>query len=316
MNEVIYDEPEIFKILNEFPNYKISNYGRVYNIKRNCFLKGHKIKSGIIVTLQRKVKLVHILVAENFLSNDNNYPYVLHNDNNNYNNYYKNLYWASSNEKAQRDSENIRKSNLKDYQNKLNQGFVSVKYKNQIIEGYLINRDGLIYSNYKNSFLRFMEDKDGYYEVIIKHKKLRVASLVGYTFLGPPPDFIKDPTINHIDNNIHNNNYNNLEWMERGLNSSIRRNKGEGSLNPATSVTESQVKKICELLLTTNLTYEEIGQKMRVGKDTVARIKQGRSWKKIIKQYPDLSYCREMYKDSQNKLRSYNPLISKENEVI
>jgi len=50
--------------------------------------------------------------------------------------------------------------------------------------------------------------------------------LVAIFFIGPPPVDLKDPTVNHIDGNITNNHFTNLEWMERGKNSSIRLNKG------------------------------------------------------------------------------------------
>lgn len=72
------------------------------------------------------------------------------------------------------------------------------------------------------------EDKDGYlrlklYDQTTKEKYyLRIATLVIHHFVGAPPKTMKDPTVNHIDNNKKNNHFTNLEWLERGINSFIR----------------------------------------------------------------------------------------------
>lgn len=307
----VVEKDEIFKTIKNHPNFQVSNYGRIYNIKKDKFLKGYKTNSGVCVTLNGKSYLVHILVAKNFLDNPENYKYIIHKDDNYYNNNVSNLIWVSSHIKGLRDAKRKRKLNEQNYKEKINQGFVNLLYKEEKIDGYLINKNGLIYSNYKNGLLKQTEDKDGYLQVMIKHKKYRVASLVAYTFIGLPNVEMKDPTINHIDNNKKNNNYLNLEWMERGINSSIRLNTGEGSLNPATKVTNEMVEKICDLLLNTNLSYKEISEKVGVGKDTVARIKQKRSWKKIVKKYPLLSNCRKIYRDEMDgTFFTVNPLLS------
>ena len=99
---------------------------------------------------------------------------------------------------------------------------------------YYIEEDGRIWSNYKKDYMRPKTDKNGYLNIALsggsrdKRKYYRIATLVGLTFLGNPPLEMKDPTINHIDGNILNNHYSNLEWIERSTNSSIRKNKGQG----------------------------------------------------------------------------------------
>lgn len=96
---------------------------------------------------------------------------------------------------------------------------------------YKINEYGDIYSEYTKNLMHPKSDKDGYLSIGLKTvcgkvKMFRVATLVLITFVGECPASIKDPTVNHIDSNIVNNHYTNLEWMERRENSSIRENKG------------------------------------------------------------------------------------------
>ena len=103
---------------------------------------------------------------------------------------------------------------------------------------------------------------------------------------------MKDPTINHIDENISNNHYTNLEWLERSVNTSIRNNKGAGEANHEAKLTEQQVLEICDLLINTNLTYDQIGKKYKVNKSTISNIKNKKNWKYITEKY-DFS-CRQV----------------------
>lgn len=139
---------------------------------------------------------------------------------------------------------------------------VPIQYKN-VKEGlYLIDEYGNIYSNYKKDYLCPKEDKDGYLQIILsggsrKNKcYVRIATLVAYHFIGKPKD-IKDPTIDHIDGNIKNNYYLNLRWLERGVNSSIRKNKGIGEENSQAKLTKNQVKEICDLLVSTEKLFRD-----------------------------------------------------------
>ena len=113
-------------------------------------------------------------------------------------------------------------------------------------------------------------DKDGYLRIKLSggdkdHSVLiSIAKLVMYNYLTPPPDNMQDPTINHIDGNIKNNHFSNLEWLERSINSSIRKNKGQNELNHEAVLTESDVEEICNLLITTELSLIEIGNMYNV----------------------------------------------------
>lgn len=163
-----------------------------------------------------------------------------------------------------------------------------LKYKN-VKPLYLIDEYGNVYSNYKNGYLSPKKDKDGYLSLnlagIDKDIYVRVATLVAYNFIGEPPKNMKDPTIDHIDNNIVNNYFKNLRWMERGTNSSIRVNKGVGEKNSEARLTNQNVIEICELLVEDKLTLKEIGEKYNVSKYTINNIKRKVSWRHITNNY-------------------------------
>ena len=166
-----------------------------------------------------------------------------------------------------------------------------IVYKN-VKEGlYKIDEYGNIWSNYKKGYLSPAKDKDGYLKIKLsggsRNQKcyVRIATLVAWHFIGRPPEELNDPTINHIDGNILNNHFSNLEWIERGINSSIRKNKGSGICNHEAKLNEREVKEICELLCKTTLTIQEIGNKYGVEKSTISNILRRKTWKEITNNY-------------------------------
>ena len=97
-------EEKIWKQINGFTRYKISNYGDILNVKSNRILKTHKDRSGYIrVDIQQKINgvikerksSIHRLLAENFIPNPNNYEYVNHIDANKSNFDLNNLEWCT-----------------------------------------------------------------------------------------------------------------------------------------------------------------------------------------------------------------------------
>ena len=93
----------MLKNINGFENYKIDEYGNIYN-KNNKILhpyinnKGYKCIDLIGLDKTKNKFLIHRLVALHFVPNPNNHPIVLHLDNNKLNTYYLNLKWGTYSE--------------------------------------------------------------------------------------------------------------------------------------------------------------------------------------------------------------------------
>ena len=197
---------------------------------------------------------------------------------------------------------------------------IPIEYKKVKENLYLITEFGEVWSNYKKDFLSPTKDKDGYLQIGLSNGSrakgktyVRIATLVAYHFIGKPPKILIDPTINHIDGNILNNHYSNLEWIERAENSSIRKNRGKGTQNHEAKLNEKQVYEICFLLTQTNLSYQEIADKFKVNKTTISNIKNKKNWKNIVKDF-DFS-CRKIIRGEDGKFHSINTNLLKEEKV-
>ena len=92
---------EIFKVIEEFPSYQVSNLGNIKNSKGDLMVVGkRKTNSGYLqVRLfyngKYYYRYIHRLMAIAFIPNPNNYRTVNHIDGNKINNVITNLEWAS-----------------------------------------------------------------------------------------------------------------------------------------------------------------------------------------------------------------------------
>ena len=107
---------EIWKEIKDYPNYQVSNFGRVKTLKyysnihkkyynRELILKEKDNKHGYkFVSLgcgkrgERKNIAIHRLVAQAFILNPNNYKEINHIDGNKNNNCADNLEWCTRQE--------------------------------------------------------------------------------------------------------------------------------------------------------------------------------------------------------------------------
>ena len=169
--------------------------------------------------------------------------------------------------------------------------FKLIELHNVKENAYYISTKGEVFSVYLNDIMRHKEDKDGYYELSLctreKNKRniWKVHRLVAKVYLGEPPEYMKDPTVDHIDGDKTNNDYVNLRWVERDVNSSIRKNKGIGESNHEAILNEKQVIEICELLIQNTKTFKEIADMYSVDKSTISNIKRKKTWKHLTKAY-------------------------------
>jgi len=91
---------EYWKDIEEFPNYRVSNFGNVWSKKNNIVLKPYKTNRGYLtvgfwLNGKKKRLSIHRLVAQAFLPNPDNLPEVNHINGCKTDNSLKNLEWAS-----------------------------------------------------------------------------------------------------------------------------------------------------------------------------------------------------------------------------
>ena len=101
--ELIKDDDELFRRIDGYDNYHVSNKGNVKDNKTNNIMKQSTHQDGYKqLNLKNNEKwkkfYIHRLVAKAFLENPDEKPKVDHIDNNPSNNNAKNLRWATSNE--------------------------------------------------------------------------------------------------------------------------------------------------------------------------------------------------------------------------
>ena len=210
-----------FKHLKEDSDYLIYSDGRLYSKKTSRFLKGKIDNTGYRVyalaiqdkvsTSKRKLsKMVyaHRLVAEYFIPNPKNLPYVHHIDENKLNNKKENLRWVDAQENCA-EHKAIKKYNPR-----------PPRYHIENLEGekWMVFQENNMYSissfgrvkNNKTNRLLYLDKNQKYVRISFNNKKhYYVHRLVYCTFHN---DFDLDGfVIDHIDGNPSNNHLDNLQ---------------------------------------------------------------------------------------------------------
>ena len=211
-----------YKHLKEDSDYLIYNDGRLYSSKTNRFLKGKVDNMGykvyalaiidnLSVSGRKKSKMLyaHRLVAEYFIPNPHNYPYVHHKDENKLNNHVSNLEWVSPKQNMQYHLSNgIKKQRKKTryhIKNLPNEEWMIIPDN----ELYSISSYGRVKNNSTNRLLH-LDNCQKYTRIQLKNKKhYYVHRLVYCVFHN---DYNLDGfVIDHIDNDVKNNRLDNLQ---------------------------------------------------------------------------------------------------------
>lgn len=206
-------EVKVIKITEgKFIGREITEYGEIFSERKKfAYIKKHKKASGLLYFCVRKASEkeeedVHMTVARIFLSNENNYEFVLHLDGNRSNNHFTNLIWSQFPELNPEKFQQIPE-----------------------FSNYKIARDSTIQS-YFNSVpvpIKSLRNEKGYMNTKITSDKgiptnMYVHRLVALTYI-PNPDNL--PEVHHIDGNTEHNHVENLKWVTKEENCRERRRR-------------------------------------------------------------------------------------------
>lgn len=102
MKRVRSKKGEQWRKVKDYDKYLVSNYGRVYSENRSRLLKPDNSRRYLAMKLTKDGKaknvLIHKIVAQAFVPNPDNKPYIHHKDVNVLNNHADNLMWVTMQE--------------------------------------------------------------------------------------------------------------------------------------------------------------------------------------------------------------------------
>ena len=120
-------------------------------------------------------------------------------------------------------------------------------------DGYLVSKEGEVWSERSNKLLSLFPDSNGYLLCNLyrdgKRKLCKIHRLVALTFIPNPEN---KPQVNHIDGNKLNNHIDNLEWASAKENTNHAWNSGLSKSISGSARTDSKLTEEDVLYIRTN----------------------------------------------------------------
>lgn len=150
---------------------------------------------------------------------------------------------------------------------------------------YLVSEDGRVWSEKTQKFLSPSKERGGYLKVTISNKgksfPFRLHRIVAEVFIENPNNYSQ---VNHIDNDVTDNNVNNLEWCSPLMNSqhtSRQKRQAIGIKSGRHKLNKQQILEIKELIATNELTNLKIAKLYNISESYVSAIKLNKTRKHL-----------------------------------
>jgi len=275
---------EIWKNIDDNGLYQVSNFGRVKSFRKGKprIMRQTYHKDYLVVSIFCKYKVVHRLVAESFIDNDNNLPLVDHINGDRKNNKVDNLRWVSHEDNNKNRNTKRDVVYPKFNQNELdNETWVKIPFHIFNVDGLEISNLGRIKKPYKiankqgkfggESITSYGASEKNYCDVKKNKNRKKLHCLVWECFNGPIP---KGLQVNHIDNDKVNNRLSNLELITPSEN--IKHNYKTGNINTPDFYSNDKVLKVLELYYNYFTTTTEIEDILRIDRTAQTLILKGK----------------------------------------
>lgn len=140
------------------------------------------------------------------------------------------------------------------------------------LDGYLISKDGGVFSLKNNRFLKSRVNENGYLSIMLRGKVYKIHRLIAIAYI---PNPLNKKTVNHIDGNKLNNSVKNLEWATHSENNKHAYISGLKSARHLRKHTDRDIEDI-EYLYSIGWKNKHIAEKLNIPISVVQKRLSGR----------------------------------------